>query len=85
VKEPERVQVRHGNVPICLMQYGHGDIAEAEANARLIAIAPTMCDMLKTVLIALEDRYDGAPDSGTRWMGELIEQIETVLQKGGAA
>lgn len=31
------------------------------------------------LLEELEDRYDGAPDSGTRWMGLHIEQLSAAL------
>lgn len=52
-----------------------------EANARLIAAAPEMFEALLDVLDDLERRYDGAPDSSTKWMIRPIQAIEAVIAK----
>ena len=35
---------------------------------------------LGTLLDELEDRYDGAPDSHSRWMAEHIENLRNILR-----
>jgi hypothetical protein len=40
------------------------------------------CEDIAAELI---DRYDGAPDSGSRWMGCYIEQLEAAIAAVKAA
>lgn len=55
--------------------------ASSEADARLIAAAPDLLAELRETLEALEVRYDGAPDSSTRWMGHRIARLEAAIAK----
>lgn len=44
-------------------------------------------NLLIGLLVELRGRYDGAPDSPTRWMGFYIEELENYVEslEGGAA
>lgn len=52
---------------------------EQMANARLIAQAPRMEDLLEEILQEFEDRFDGAPDAKMQWMGHLMFEINRTL------
>jgi hypothetical protein len=54
-----------------------------EANARLIAVAPEMYSLIEDLRDELDNRYDGADDSRTRWMGEWIDKADTLVRKAG--
>ncbi len=41
--------------------------------------APATLEACEDVLEALEDRYDGAPDSITQWMAPLIAQLRAAI------
>lgn len=43
----------------------------------------SMVDVLNRVMEEFNERYDGAPDSGMKWMGSLMHEIELVLEKAG--
>jgi hypothetical protein len=49
------------------------------ANVRLIESAPTMYAAIESILEALQDRYDGAPDSTTLWMGQHIDDLKAAI------
>lgn len=51
-------------------------------NAHIVdRVAPRMLEALENTLLAFEDRYDGAPDAGYQWMGELMFEIQQALAK----
>ena len=60
---------------------------EFHANTRLLAAAPELLAALESIHEELTDRYDGAPDSKTLWMGRHIDAISSAIAKakGGAA
>ena len=57
------------------------DYEEAKANARLMAAAPEMYEALDAILYELDNRYDGADDSRTQWMGEYVDKLFAVKLK----
>jgi hypothetical protein len=57
---------------------------EAEANARLIAAAPELLEACEACMEEFNDRYDGAPDGGYRWMGELMYRLTMALERAKA-
>jgi hypothetical protein len=52
-----------------------------EANAHLIAAAPDMYEALKEIESEMDNRYDGADDSKTKWMGRSLELAQNALNK----
>ncbi len=48
---------------------------------KLIAQRDCMRDLLVLIRDELDDRYDGAPDSPTKWMGEHLTAINAVLDR----
>jgi hypothetical protein len=57
------------------------DEAQHEANARLIAAAPDLLQVLESIRDEMEDYYDGAPDSPTLWMGLHIKRATEAIAK----
>ena len=49
---------------------------EIPSKAALQSHLSTLQGLVETIKCELFDRYDGAPDSPTRWMGSLIRDIE---------
>jgi hypothetical protein len=45
-----------------------------------IRMTQTVFDVLEDIYAELEGRYDGAPDSMTKWMGQHLTAIEEVLK-----
>ena len=56
---------------------------EDESVLPLIAAAPALLEACQSILDELEDRYDGATDSKTLWMGEHIDQIKAAIRMAG--
>ena len=62
------------------------ELREAQTKvAALEAKLAALKDVLQEVREALEDRYDGAPDSRTLWMGSHLNAIENALISAPAA
>lgn len=57
------------------------NMPEARATARLFASAHPMLDLLEDLEVELDNRYDGAEDSPTRWMGEYLSRLTTVINQ----
>ena len=78
-KESTKVDVwcEEGDVAVV---YG-GTADEVVANARLVAAAPRLFAACERVMDLLEDKYDGAPDSPTRWLGEPLVLLRDALAK----
>jgi hypothetical protein len=49
--------------------------------AAAIAAGPDMLAVCKETLDQMEDRYDGAPDSPTLWMGRHIDRLRAVIAR----
>lgn len=52
-------------------------------HAKAISAVPELIAVLQEVYEEFCDRYDGAPDSKTQWMGSLMHTIEEALKKAG--
>ena len=50
------------------------------ATPREICQAARMHQVIRDVLDAMEDHYDGAPDSSNLWMAEHIKALDTVCR-----
>jgi hypothetical protein len=46
---------------------------------KLLAERTTLRHALEDIRDELESRYDGAPDSPTRWMGEYVQRFNDLL------
>jgi hypothetical protein len=57
------------------------DAFDDHPDARLIAAAPELLAACKTLFEELTMRFDGAPDSRTRWMGEHVERLRAAIAK----
>lgn len=57
------------------------DPHQATANANLMMSAPDLLATLEIIEVELADRYDGAEDSPTKWMGYLLTRIEEAIRK----
>lgn len=59
--------------------------AERTATQRLLTESWTMLQTIKELEQELDERYDGAPDSGNRWTGDFIRRMrESILRIEGA-
>lgn len=57
-----------------------GLVKEAQANwQNACKQRDDLFHVLKRIMGEMEDRYDGAPDSRTLWMGELINRARAVI------
>lgn len=50
-----------------------------KANALLYLKIGELKNQLREIKVILEDHYDGTPDSGLSWMGNMIGEIERAL------
>lgn len=41
--------------------------------------------LLRDLREELDDRFDGAEDSGSRWMGSYLDRIDALLRRGGGS
>lgn len=48
---------------------------------RLFAAAPDLLEACKAVMEEFDDRYDGAPDGGCKWMASLMHTLEAAVAK----
>jgi hypothetical protein len=78
--QQEGTQVYHGTMPVCVMNYGGGDIDTARANARLIAAAPDILKALEFVQYAFL-RHAMDPKEMGASLSANWELIESAIAK----
>lgn len=72
-------ETAQGTIDELQRQVAEADAARRHAQAvssDLVKEKRALRDLLDTIKGELVDRYDGAPDSTTRWIGALIQDIE---------